>query len=217
MMSPRPTQQIELLESARAGDFRHPLAVTKAQREADLETFRNALLANTGPWPLDFHLRIPPSAVYIPRHHITAAERLQIALDKALTSIISRWFTDERANFPARMPLKDHEERVLRWMEGDGRSFCRTYSERKALFRPDFLIEEVRDSEDSVKESISVCELNARMPYNAFFIGPYLSQIFKECVDIKRLGLKETVGDFPVSTEFYVPQNKGAMEIREGN
>ena len=52
--------------------------------------------------------------MYLNRSIVNRLAETQSALGKAATSIIERWYSDEKAEFPARMPIEEHEDRLLR-------------------------------------------------------------------------------------------------------
>ncbi len=110
-------QQISLSLSARTGTIVPAATANVEQRRKDLQLLRQALDLELESWPLKLNTRFPPSPLYIPLTHINELERLQVALSKALTNIVGRWYIDQEANFPSRMPLEDHEERVLKVCE----------------------------------------------------------------------------------------------------
>ncbi|PNP54682.1 hypothetical protein THARTR1_04887 [Trichoderma harzianum] len=105
--------QVDLLESIRQG---HPVRTTELttspeQRKADNEYIQ------TGPPMLKFlDISLPKTMyhTYIHPSLLTRFDQIQSALGKVSTNIIERWFSDEGANFPSRMPLDEHEEDVLR-------------------------------------------------------------------------------------------------------
>jgi hypothetical protein len=81
---------------------------------SDLDVLEQALKREAAIWPMDMTKYFSTDASYIPPDHIVRVQRIQVALSKALTSIVNRWYEDEKANFSSRMPLDDHEERLLR-------------------------------------------------------------------------------------------------------
>lgn len=130
-------QQISLSLSAKTGNIVPAAsAIVKQQRE-DLKVLRQALDNELESWPSKLNTRFPPSPLYVPPTHIHELERLQVALNKALSNIVGRWHSDKKANFPSRMPLEDHEERVLKVGEphrhapySNKRSGCRALAGR---------------------------------------------------------------------------------------
>lgn len=104
--------QVDLLESIRQG---HPVRTTELttpeQREADNEYIQ------TGPPVLKFlSINLPKTLyhTYIHPSLMARFDHIQSALGKVTTNIIERWFSDEAANFPSRMPLDQYEEDILK-------------------------------------------------------------------------------------------------------
>jgi hypothetical protein len=66
------------------------------------------------------------------------------------------------------MPLEEVEERVLRWMEREGRDFVSIVWGGEGVLsflRPDVLFEEVVDEKGDTREHPLVCEINGRLPH----------------------------------------------------
>jgi hypothetical protein len=105
--------QVDVLESIRQG---YPVRTTELttspeQRKADNEYIQ------TGPPMLTFLGAALPKTMYHTYIHpslIARFTQIQSALGKVTINIIERWFSDEAANFPSRMPLDEYEEDVLR-------------------------------------------------------------------------------------------------------
>lgn len=54
-----------------------------------------------------------PRPILITKHHQRQLEELHEALTLAITDIVQRWWTDDTARFPQRMPLPTQEEELL--------------------------------------------------------------------------------------------------------
>ncbi|KAJ5678737.1 hypothetical protein N7462_006981, partial [Penicillium macrosclerotiorum] len=114
-------------------------------------------------WPAGALDSISPHPVLVTGRHQQLLSELSQALDLALQDIIDRWFTDEQARFPQRMPLEPEEEELLRWINGNQHLY-RSFGERKGSWRPDFLVEQ----DETGAENFRICEINARFCWNGF-------------------------------------------------
>ncbi|CAG8926279.1 unnamed protein product [Penicillium salamii] len=112
-------------------------------------------------WPTGSVDAASPHPLLITKIHQEKVEKLAEALNLAIQDIVERWWTDEEACFPLRMPLEPQEECLLRWIDGN-QDICRPYSERKGSWRPDFVIEH----DDTGAENFRICEINARFCWN---------------------------------------------------
>jgi len=113
----------------------------------------------------DSQTRMPPFNICISDHFANHVRLLHQALDKALVDIVQRWYADEEASFPKRMPLEKHEEELLEWIHGPGRKFVPSFREQYGMWRTDYLIERTADGFEQAK----ICEINARIPYNGLW------------------------------------------------
>ena len=55
-----------------------------------------------------------PHPILIPNSFMASLKEFHVALSAALTNIVQRWFADEEADLPSRMPLEKEEEAILR-------------------------------------------------------------------------------------------------------
>ncbi|KAJ5771926.1 Zn-dependent exopeptidase [Penicillium odoratum] len=125
-------------------------------------------------WPAGSLDASSPHPVLISRMHQEQAKNLHVALNLAIQDIIGRWWTDEDAKFPQRMPLESEEEDLLRWMHVNQHLF-RPYSERQGSWRPDFLLEY---DETTGAEAFRICEINARFCWNGFMHAAFGQEAF---------------------------------------
>lgn len=65
-------------------------------------------------WPAGSLNASSPHPVLITQRHHEELHELHLALSLAINDIIERWWTDEQAQFPHRMPLEPEEEDLLR-------------------------------------------------------------------------------------------------------
>ena len=87
---------------------------TKEEYTEELQQFRENLLRSCAQWPDLLDIVGSPLPILIPEHLTTHLEQLSKALCRAITSIVERWWSDSRANFPEKMPILPHQEAVLR-------------------------------------------------------------------------------------------------------
>ncbi|KAE8164044.1 hypothetical protein BDV40DRAFT_311131 [Aspergillus tamarii] len=88
--------------------------------------------------------RLNPFPALLPRQFPDDIRVFQEALTIALNNIVERWWKDEEANFPSRMPLEPQAEDLLR-----------------GNLRPDILIPAQTEGKDP---EFRVCEINGRFP-----------------------------------------------------
>lgn len=106
--------QVDILESIRQG---HPVRTTELTTSPEQRKADNEYVHRTGPPMLSFEgAAIPKTTYHIYIHPTLIArfDQIQSVLGKVTTNIIERWFSDEGADFPSRMPIEKHEEDVLR-------------------------------------------------------------------------------------------------------
>lgn len=65
-------------------------------------------------WPGGANKTACPRPILISREHQKQLEELHEALTAGITDIVERWWTDQEARFPERMPLEKGEEDLLR-------------------------------------------------------------------------------------------------------
>ncbi|KAL7939963.1 hypothetical protein V8C42DRAFT_339008 [Trichoderma barbatum] len=167
--------QVDVLESIRRG---HSVPVTelttsREQRTQDAETIQD-LISAIFPSSQRRGISIPSFQMYLNSNLITTFSNTQSALGKAATSIIERWYSDEQAGFPARMPVEEHEDRVLRWIASSG--IIPPYAGRQGSWRPDYLFSAT--SEKAFQPVI--CEINARLPFNTWLLLGSASKPFDQ-------------------------------------
>ena len=107
-------QQISLGLSVQSGKLISAEKACKERQAADLAGLRASLLTSTPQWPYSFHLQACPFPMVVPQKQLNDLKMLHELLSSAITNIVERWWTDEEARFPERMPLESLEEDVLR-------------------------------------------------------------------------------------------------------
>ncbi|KAF3403590.1 hypothetical protein F1880_009530 [Penicillium rolfsii] len=154
--------QISLLGTE---DYSH---IPSEEFDADLikgarERYISSLGKWNSSWPAGSLDSSSPHPVLVTERHLQQLSELSQALDLALQDIIERWWTDEDAKFPQRMPLEPQEEELLHWIN-DNQQLSRPYRERKGSWRPDFLVE----NDETGAEIFRICEINARFCWNGY-------------------------------------------------
>lgn len=80
----------------------------------ELDQFRDNLTKSCPQWPPAYNISASPLPLVIPESLVNHLDGLGNTLCRAVTSIVERWWTDQTASFPQRMPLLPHQEQVLR-------------------------------------------------------------------------------------------------------
>lgn len=147
----------------------------------ELQEFRESLLKSSSAWPQQLDTVASPLPVLIPRHLEEHIEKLGDCLVRAVTNIVERWWSDEKARLWERMPILDHQEAVLRWIEGPGKHIVEPFATRRGAWRPDFLLnfQEKDFPKKPVSSAIQICEINARFAFNGFWITAYAHEAYQ--------------------------------------
>ncbi|KAJ7824264.1 hypothetical protein B0H14DRAFT_3088793 [Mycena olivaceomarginata] len=173
-------QQIILSQSSSAGRLTHPSEANISLRRKEKIRLEASLEASCrrSTWPKDSHLACSPHPILIDPQHDAAVRAIHEALVLAITSIVERWWTDSKANFPQRMPLEPQEEALLQWIDTLAPETLAPYRERLGFWRPDFLVESVADptTPSGTREQFRICEINARFCWNGFLHTAYGQQ-----------------------------------------
>ena len=93
------------------------------------------------------------------------------------------------------------------WVYGPGSHVVPAFKERKGNWRPDYLMEKTTLPNGRVTENPRVCEINARLPWNALIAIPHIAQGF-ESLGIEKGGLKPAMPlvRIPVDICSYAPR-----------
>ena len=78
------------------------------------DTYTLRLKRCSSAWPAGSLDASSPYPVLITQRHHDELDELHRALNSAIEDIIERWWTDDQAQFPQRMPLEPGEEDLLR-------------------------------------------------------------------------------------------------------
>ncbi|KAH8647799.1 IucC family-domain-containing protein [Xylariales sp. PMI_506] len=111
--------------------------------------------------------KLYPNPVLVPSRVLRDLDAVQEALSMALASIVERWWKDEKAAFPSRMPMGSHVEDLLKWVDqstDDG--LMKPFHGHEGNWRPDFLLPV---STKNGAPQFQICEINARFPLNYIF------------------------------------------------
>ncbi|KAH8821364.1 hypothetical protein F5884DRAFT_84107 [Xylogone sp. PMI_703] len=177
-------QQISLSLSVAKDAIAPATATSYKRRDRDLKVVRQ----HTDPYhfgdayPFRLNERHSAFTICMTSSFKDQVEDLHKLLDRALIDIVERWFQDTQAAFPSRMPLEPHEEDLLRWIDGPGSKMVPNFATRYGMWRTDYLIE--RDAEGV--ESPRICEINARIPFNGF----WMSGLHEEAMKLLGAGTK---------------------------
>lgn len=165
-------QQVSLSLSAERNAIAPATCANNGRLERDLKAVRDHVEPLFAPAkiPIPLHQRMSPFNICITQQFAQTLESVHRLLDRALVDIVERWFTDTEANFPSRMPLESHEEEVIRWISGQEQSQSGSrklvdFRKRSGMWRTDILF----DKGDI--EAAKICEINARIPFNGFYIA----------------------------------------------
>lgn len=180
-------QQISLSLSAERNAIAPATCANNSRLERDLKAVRDHVEPIFAPakLPIPLHQRMSPFNICITQPFARTLESIHRLLDRALVDIVERWFTDIEADFPSRMPLESHEEDVIRWISNQehsqsGPGKMLDFRKRSGMWRTDILFE------DRNTEVAKICEINARIPFNGFYIAGL------HCEATKKFGANRT-------------------------
>ena len=107
--------QICLNASRKKGSLVSAANASAEDRKRAEEVYYSVIFQYTGgPAKLPYELRyMTPNPILVSNAFLENLREFHDALSIALTDIVQRWFTDEKAAFPTRMPLEEHEEALL--------------------------------------------------------------------------------------------------------
>jgi hypothetical protein len=170
-------------------------AATKDRQQRDLAAIRKLTLNEFGSPPtFNIHERLAPFSICLSRSFASYVRDAHVLLDRALVDIVERWFSDERANFPVRMPLERHEEDLLRWIDGPGSNLVGPFRKNYGMWRTDYLVEGELRGQNSIK----ICEINARIPFNGIWLIGLHGAAYKNEI------CKGNLSGFEISDDFEV-------------
>lgn len=107
-------RQVSLGLSIQAGELVDAEKASDATRMADFHAMQASLLSSCSEWLYNTRLQGCPHPMVVPQPQLDSIETLHTLLCSAITNIVERWWTDEEARFPQRMPLESYEEDILR-------------------------------------------------------------------------------------------------------
>lgn len=82
--------------------------------EENRQRYVSTLKSWSSSWPNGSLDSASPHPVLVMKQHLDQLSQLHEALSLAIEDIIERWWTDDGARFPERMPLEAEEEDLLR-------------------------------------------------------------------------------------------------------
>ena len=83
------------------------------EREQEIAEAHLLNLCPPNIWPKGSYRNTCPRPIIVTKEHQKQLEELHEALTTAITDIVERWWTDDEARFPARMPLEKQEVELL--------------------------------------------------------------------------------------------------------
>ncbi|KAF7958169.1 hypothetical protein EAE96_003730 [Botrytis aclada] len=192
----RPTsqffQQVRIRPEVGSHQFVQECDIEESAHIQEQEKFEDSLLQRCPAhlWPGNCYQKACPRPILINNKHQKQLEDLHEALVLAITDIVERWWTDQDAHFPARMPLEPREEHLLCWMEAQiADNKLPLYRDRRGSWRPDFLVEDVIDENGMTVENYRITEINARFSFNGFILGAVAYEGLQD-MGIERNGLR---------------------------
>ncbi|KAJ3530338.1 hypothetical protein NM208_g9369 [Fusarium decemcellulare] len=163
----RSTEENLIVPAHRSGLSRRARELATLRDQIDIDA-RGAKMAN------GLFDRLSPHAIAISDSKLSQLERLHVLLGRAVIDLVNRWFTDEAANLPERMPLDPAEELLLRWVSSSGK--VPEYSQHAGCWRTDILFG--RSSDGLSDDAPQVCEINGRLPLNGILaVGHHASGV----------------------------------------
>ncbi|KAJ9489477.1 hypothetical protein VN97_g3799 [Penicillium thymicola] len=169
MRSTMRIQQISLAAAISAKDPVSPQQIDQATRAQERKTFQASLesSAQTEHSSLVSLYSFSPHPLLLSHQQLLQLKQFNVALSIAITNIVERWWTDEEAGFPLRMPLDPHEDSLLQWVEkATEEKLIPPFNVRNGFWPPDFLLE-------SKTERFLICEINARFPFELLPLAMY--------------------------------------------
>ncbi|KAL5051250.1 hypothetical protein BDW71DRAFT_202441 [Aspergillus fruticulosus] len=175
-ISQKPLKQVHLRAAAcgyePVSSSRHDLSVYVQEQEA-----LQASLVRLCPddiWPSGANETCSARPVLVTQQHQQQIAQLHTALTLGITDIVERWWSDEEAQFPKRMPLAKQEEDLLQWLETWRSPDDTPYRDRAGSWRPDFLVEDdFADPSGQALENFRITEINARFSFNGYMLCAY--------------------------------------------
>ena len=197
MASKRPgLMQVSVSRSAEEQRLIPAYCSSLTRRAKELETLRKHIEIDAKGEELSFGIqsRMSPHAVAVPDDLLSRLTQLHVLLGRVFMDIVDRWFTDEKARFPERMPLDPSEDALLRWIASSGS--VPAYHDHAGFWRSDILFG--RSPDGVFDEAPYICEINGRLPLNGV-LGVYLTTNGLKEIGAAKGGL-ETQGNIDVST-----------------
>ncbi|KAJ5836572.1 hypothetical protein N7447_002598 [Penicillium robsamsonii] len=150
-----------------------PADVDSITRDCSRDALHNSLvkICPADTWTGNCHLSSCPFPILVNSLHQRQLLELNEALVKAITDIVSRWWSDKAARLSERMPLQPREEKLLRWLDSQETGDIRPFKECMGSWRPDFLVEEPVDLTNGCVENFRICEINARFSWNGYMLS----------------------------------------------
>ncbi|KAJ5813642.1 uncharacterized protein N7503_000392 [Penicillium pulvis] len=180
MKRPNSTRFLQIHAAVNGHDY-EPVASYKPDKIVDTQDHaslhsRLQQLCSAEFWPRNSHTSCCPRPILISPEHQKQVKNLHEGLVLAITDIVERWWTDDVARFPERMPLSESEEDLLRWMDAQPDAILPPYRGRLGSWRPDFLIEQ----DSAGDENFRISEINSRFSFNGLMHEAYAQQALQD-------------------------------------
>ncbi|KAI6754751.1 hypothetical protein HG530_012503 [Fusarium avenaceum] len=190
-------RQISLAATKSANALVQPEQADKQTRTTEAEAMKQALLRNTqgyGDLP-KIAERLNPHPFVLSNDFLVKLEQFNEALALAIDNIVDRWWKDDDADLPSRMPLEPRVEKLLRWVaQGSEEGRIKPYKGHQGNLRPDIL---VPDTGIYASPEFKVCEINGRFPisflhyaaisYQALSESTWNDSLLRPAADHKKL------------------------------
>jgi hypothetical protein len=187
--------QISLSLSIERNAISPASAASTWRQDHEVDIIRRKCIDEFGQEPgFNIHKRLAPFNICLSQSFAAHVRDIHRLLDRALVDIVERWFTDVNANFPTRMPIERHEEDLLRWIDGPGSTLVSSFKEKYGMWRTDYLIEGELEGRNSIK----ICEINARIPFNGIWLIGSHGESYKRDICSNGLGSFSVPDDFEV-------------------
>ncbi|KAL8651647.1 MAG: hypothetical protein Q9210_003135 [Variospora velana] len=147
-------------------------------READYNELQDNLHSLSPVWPHALDVKACPHPLIVPQSQLLRLEKVHQLLSSAITNIVERWWSDEGACFPYRMPLEPLEEKTLKWVSSLDSEETPPYRTCQGSWRPDFLLDN-----RYLQGGFQICEVNSRFPFNGLLHTAFVQQAYLEMED----------------------------------
>ena len=109
-------RQVTFFGSENTGKPDDPADVPIKHRQELHDQFQAGLIEwNDGsPLKLNLNQYFVPLFMHTNTKQVSQLKAIQSALNKAVVHVVENWWTDKEANYPKRMPIETHQEKLLK-------------------------------------------------------------------------------------------------------